>query len=137
MQNLTPSAAGVAKKKWLLVCVALLIVLVGAGVVGAAYIKKQGAQPNQVSDNIQVLQAIGKLMIVLNEQPIIATINQAAVLVREQPFYVGAQDGDKLVIFPKLQKAVIYSPGRNIIVNSGPFTINSGKSAPAPVSPQR
>jgi len=82
----------------------------------------------------RLLQSVGKLMIIPNEQPVVATINQADVLTKEQPFYAGSQNGDKLLIFPKSQKAIIYSPSRNVIVNSGPFVVNSG-TTPASQTP--
>lgn len=92
----------------------------------------------QVTENAELMMKVGSLMIVPNEEPIIATINESAKLIKEQAFYQGSQDGDKLIIFAKAQKAVIYSPARNIIVNSGPFTINDTpavKDATATVAP--
>ncbi len=91
----------------------------------------------QAMENTALIQSIGKLMIIPNEQPIVATINQAAVLIQEQPFYTGSQNGDKLVIFPKAQKAVIYSPSRDVIVNSGPFVINQDQKAAGSVTPSQ
>ena len=84
----------------------------------------------QVQANNDLMESIGKLMVVPNEEPIIATINEAELLIKEQPFYAGVSNWDKLVIFPKSQKAVIYSPSKNIIINSGPFTINNTPTAP-------
>jgi hypothetical protein len=82
------------------------------------------------------MQNVAHLMVVPNEAPIIATINQPDVLVKEQLFYAGSNVGDKLIIFPQAQKAIIYSPGRNVIVNSGPFVVNSGTATQAPAQTQ-
>jgi hypothetical protein len=82
----------------------------------------------QTEENKKTLAAVGALMMIPWEEPIIATINQVDVLIKEQPFYFGAENGDKLLIFPKIQKAIIYSPKKNIIINAGPFAINTEKS---------
>lgn len=89
------------------------------------------AAPNQsesssVGDAADTMTSIARLMLIPNEKPVIATINEAQKLIASQAFYMGAIDGDKLVMFPNAKKAVIYSPTRNLIVNSGPFVIGSG-----------
>jgi hypothetical protein len=83
----------------------------------------------QIEENLKLIEQVGRLMVVPNEEPIVATINEAELLRKEQPFYAAVSNGDKLIIFPKNQKAVIYSPTKNIIINSGPFTINDTPAA--------
>lgn len=125
------------KSKMSLIIVIILVLIVG----GVAYAKMktpsaEQAQKRQMKQNQETIASIKKIMVVPEEEPIIATINEAAVLIKEQAFYAGSQNGDKLVIFPKVQKAIIYSPSRNVIVNSGPFTINGASTAPAQVVPK-
>lgn len=55
------------------------------------------------------------------DEPVIATIEDIAKLVADQPFYQGAENGDVLVIYPKTAKAMIYSPKRDVLVNVGPI----------------
>lgn len=52
--------------------------------------------------------------------PIIYTIEDPAILIKEQSFFIGSERGDKLLLYPNIAKAVIYSPLRNLIVNAGP-----------------
>lgn len=78
----------------------------------------------QVEANAELMKSVGRLMIVPSEDPIIATINEAELLRKEQPFYNGVENGDYLIVFPKAQKAIIYSPTKKVIVNSGPFKID-------------
>ncbi len=101
--------------------------IIGLSLIGTTvyFIKHRNAAQNPAAENTQLLESVGRLILLPDETPIIATINQAESLVKEQPFYVGSENGDKLIIFPKMQKAIIFSPKRNIIVNAGPFVINS------------
>lgn len=114
----------------------IIILIVLALLIGSVllYVKNktpypEKAQKMQMMENKKTLESVQKLMIIPNEDPIIATINEAETLIKEQAFYANSQNGDKLIIFPKAKKAVIYSPKDNKVVNSGPFSINN----PAPV----
>ncbi len=102
----------------------LLVVLL---LLGAMHFTRVSTATNFGSDDrARVIEAVGRLMLIPNERPIIATISDAATLTHEQSFYRGAKTGDILIIFPIAKKAVIYSSSRHIIVNSGPFELNSG-----------
>jgi hypothetical protein len=89
----------------------------------------------QEKQNTQTIEAVKKIMLVPSEQPIIATIEQAETLVKEQPFYGGAQNGDKLLIFPNAKKAVIYNPTGNKIINAGPFVLSGESTLGAQAKP--
>jgi hypothetical protein len=75
----------------------------------------------------QVLEALGKLALLPSEEPVIATITDVDSLASQSAFYLKAQNGDKLVVFPQAQQAYIYSPARNIIVNVGPLIIEGNE----------
>jgi hypothetical protein len=45
----------------------------------------------------------------------------------QQPFFKGAVEGDVAVLFLGAQKAYIYSPSRNSVVNQGPITDTENK----------
>lgn len=53
-----------------------------------------------------------------NELPAVATISQSAVL-KKQPFFVNAQDGDLLLLFRSANKAVLYREQTNQVINTG------------------
>ena len=63
-----------------------------------------------------------------NELPQMAEIRDATLAAKEQPFYAGAQNGDKILIYVSLRKAIIYSPTRDIIVNVGPVYMDNPAS---------
>ncbi len=83
----------------------------------------------------QIVDAVSQLIIVpQGEDPLIATINDADNLIKDQPFYTGAINGDIVLIYQNAAKAIIYSPSRNIIVNVGPVLPEQQASSTAKVS---
>jgi len=81
----------------------------------------------------ELVAKVGKLIVLpTGEDPVVATINDAASLVKEQVFYKGAKNGDIVMVYQKAAKAIVYSPDRNIIVNVGPVVLQNQQ--PAPVS---
>ena len=70
-----------------------------------------------------VMKQLSKLTILPEEEPVIATIIDPDFLATQSAFYEKSEAGDKIVIFSEAQKAYIYSPNRNIIVNSGPLIV--------------
>ncbi len=103
--------------------------LIGAGAFWAlnkAMMKSNVSPVSQVAqDQVKDLIAkVGKLVLLpTGEEPVIATINDAAGLIKQQPFYKGSQNGDVVLVYQKAAKAVVYSPTRNIIVNVGPVVL--------------
>lgn len=82
-----------------------------------------------------VVQKLGKLTILPEEEPVVATIIDAPFLATQSAFYQKAENGDKLVVYPQAQKAYVYSPGRNIIVNAGPLVLDQNEQAPEGTQP--
>lgn len=81
----------------------------------------QGQQRLSEQEIAAVLSQLGKLTLLPDESPVVATIIDADFLATQSAFYQQSQNGDKLVIFPQAKKAFVFSPERNIIVNSGPL----------------
>lgn len=75
-----------------------------------------------------LVAAVGKLIVLPSEEPTVATVMDAKKLIAEQTFYQGAINGDKLLIYPKAQKAIIYSPSRGVLVNVGPVYFNNDQA---------
>ncbi len=81
----------------------------------------------QVKD---IIAKAGKLVLLpTNEEPVVATINDASGLIKEQPFYKGSNNGDVVIVYQKAAKAIVYSPARNIIVNVGPVVLQDQAAA--------
>jgi len=91
----------------------------------------QGQQKLSENEVAKVVEQLGKLTILPDETPIVATIIDANFLATQSAFYVGAKNGDKLVVFPKAMKAFILNPEKNLLVNAGPVLTNSQASTSA------
>jgi len=72
-------------------------------------------------------ERVGKLMVLPEGEPTVATVADSQALAKEQPFFKDAQNGDKVLIYK--DKAIIYNPTENKIINVGPIYLS--KDAPA------
>lgn len=88
----------------------------------------QGQQELNKQEIEKVVAAVGKLIVLPdNQQPTLATIQDVAALAKEQPFFNGAENGDKLLLYP--DKAIIYSVKNDKLVNVGPVYNQGGQAA--------
>ena len=76
----------------------------------------------------ELLQKIGLLMVLpTDEEPTIATVSDLSKL-SQQEFFKNAQLGDKVIIYYKAKKAILYRPFENKIIELAPLV---GDSIPA------
>jgi len=107
--------------------IAMLIVAVGALGFGGTYFLGGAESPAEANaaELASVMEDVNNLMLLPEgELPIMATVTNAADLKKEQLFYANVLDGDKVLIYVQNQKAIIYSPSRDVIVNVGPVVPN-------------
>jgi hypothetical protein len=69
-----------------------------------------------------------------NEQPLVAEVVDEQPLRAQQAFYANVKNGDYLLIYSSLGKAVIYRPSENKLVNVGPVEI-SGQASSSVAAP--
>jgi|GEM_PF-1032975 len=73
----------------------------------------------------ELITEIGtKMILPVGEEPAIFDITDPAQLASQQAFFVGAEQGDKLLVYSTTAKAIIYSQSRGLIVNVGPVTFD-------------
>ncbi len=76
-----------------------------------------------------IINRVGKLLILPeNETPTLATVNDPSKL-RDQAFFANAKAGDIVLIYTKAEKAILYRPSENKIVEIAPFNISDTPSA--------
>jgi len=115
-----------------------LLILGGIGGTFFFYQKYQAAQERLNNPEItaqeevtRLVTAIGKLMeLPSDEQPNVATVLDKEKL-KDQPFFAKAENGDKVVIYSKAMKAILYRESTNKIVDVAPIQI----AQPPEVSP--
>jgi len=73
-----------------------------------------------------LVEKIGKLVILpADEEPVLATVTDKEKL-KDQPLFAKAENGDKILIYAKAQKAYIYNPTKNVIVDVVPVNVGDG-----------
>ena len=74
----------------------------------------------------------GKLIDLPNETPTVATVTDSKKL-KDQPFFSKVENGDKVLIFTKAKKAILFRPSTNKILDVAPLTITNNQN-PAQVA---
>lgn len=134
----TPQAKQQKKTKLNARSLILLLLLFLVGTLGYLYYQAnqklqhlstaQGQQEVAEKEVRELTEKLGRLTILPQEDPVVATILDAQYLATQSAFYEHAENGDKLVVYPQAQKAYIYNPSQNIIVNAGPLIVNQDQS---------
>lgn len=69
----------------------------------------------------EIIKSVGMLMDLPDEEPTVATVSDVEKL-KDQDFFSRAQNGDKVIIFPKAQKAILYRPATDKIIEVALYT---------------
>ncbi len=117
-----------------------IVLLLFFGVVGGMY--KLSKENRQLRTEIQglredptkltkeetqkVVELVGKLAILPEgEEPVLATVTDKEQL-KDQPLFAKAENDDKILIYSLAQKAYIYNPSKNVIVDVVPVNVGDG-----------
>ena len=116
----------------------ILVLLLSFGLTFYFYKKYQTVQKTlqkQLSpdDREKLIAQVGKLIQLPKEEPTIASISDKEKL-KNQPFFQNASNGDKVLIFTKAKKAILYRPSINKIIevsqiNLEPPSVTSSATA--------
>jgi hypothetical protein len=119
--------------------IVVLVLAIGSGVFYFfQYQKAQALLKNPVlAANIErdgLTEKISKLMeLPKDESPTVATVSDISKL-KGQAFFAKAQNGDKLLLYPKAKQAILYSPKTNKIVAVGPITAPQSTQSAQPAA---
>lgn len=91
-----------------------------------------GVDRQEVSELLEQVRRL--ILLPEGEVPLVATVQDAEALIREQSFYLGVRNGNKLLVYGSARKAIIYDPERDILVNVGPVYFD--EQAVSPQVPQ-
>lgn len=92
----------------------ILLVVLGGGSEQGLKIKK----PEEVSLSDKLLARVAELIILPDERPFVATLVDYKPL-KDNPFFKDAKEGDKLLLFERMNKAILYDPKSNKLLNTG------------------
>ena len=106
----------------LLLCVIVLSVYAAYEKFWGGSASPAGTQNTNSADNTsQVVSRVGNMMLLPDETPTIATVTDLNKL-QGQKFFAHAEKGDIVLMYAKAQKAILYSPSQNKIIEVAPIT---------------
>lgn len=100
-----------------------VVVIIALSLSGYFYYKLHTLQKNvgsnqEAKEAQDLLAKVAKLYLIpTGEEPTIATVSDPDAL-KNQGFFMGSQKGDKVLIFAKAGKAVLYRPSINKIIET-------------------
>ncbi len=131
-ENLAPKRKFLNKKALLFVLF-VIFVLGFAAYYFLVYQKNQTSPQNSnqaaAIEAQNLIEKVGKLIELPSEYPQIATVSDASKLPNQQ-FFSKAQNGDKVLIYNIAQKAILYRPSTNKIIDVAPLNIAKPTEAP-------
>ena len=121
------------KKKRGIILPIVVVLFVGALGVAGYYFQQYRMiknNPDKVAaDQVSsVVAQVGKLMLLpTDEQPTLATVTEPEKL-KTQPFFAHAKKGDRVLVYNKAKKAILYDPELNKIVEVAPLGDDTSSS---------
>lgn len=127
------------KKQRFINRVLLIVAMVAIGFGGYFYYQLHNLQKNKGAEAAKeakdLLGKVAKLYLIpLEEDPTVATVSDPEAL-KDQSFFTSSQKGDKVLIFSKAGKAVLYRPTIDKIIEIAP--INNKKNDTPPPAPEK
>jgi hypothetical protein len=119
-------------RRWLLILIALLVVGLGVLTYGYVHTKNQlNAAKNPAAagktQTEQIVNQVSKyLELPTGETPTLATVNDVSKL-KSQTFFRNAQNGDKVLIYTKSGRALLYRPSTKKIIEYAPVNLGQGQ----------
>jgi flagellar basal body-associated protein FliL len=114
-----------------IVLVITLVVLLLVAVSSSIYFYRKSnvkidSQEEAVKDLARTIKMVGKhIVLPTDEQPTMATVSDPEKL-KDQPFFVNAKKGYKVLIFSLSKKAILYDPVADRIVEVAPINASGG-----------
>ena len=113
---------------------ALFLLIVAIAAAAFFYTKYQDSQdklkhPERLAaaQTQNLVQKVGEhVELPAGEQPTVATVSDVSKL-SNQTFFSNAKNGDKVLIYSKSKKAVLYRPSEDKVINVAPLNVNNSQ----------
>ncbi len=122
------------KRRWWQVAIAaVLVAAVGYLVYGYANAQTELARLNggSGSEVQSLVNQIGRYLVLPDEAPTLATVNDVSKL-KNQEFFKNAQNGDKVLIFSKAGRALLYRVSTKKIIEYSKVDLSSSGTGSTP-----
>lgn len=106
----------------------LIIAVVSVGFAIYFYMQYRSSAAFQKKEADSVIVQVGKLMVLPQETPTLATVTDTTKL-SAQPFFQNAKTGDKVLIYSKTKRAILYRPSVNKIIEIGSLSFQADSSS--------
>lgn len=88
----------------------------------------------QASDQQLINEVSAYVVLPQNETPTVATVNDVSRL-KNQVFFLNAQNGDKVLIFSQAKTAILYRPSVKKIVEYAPINVDASSGGTSSTTP--
>lgn len=111
-------------KRHKIIAVIFIALVLSVAVAALFYINRT----DKILTDEQIITSVNKVLKIEGDgNPAILTINDKTKANQAQPFLDIAEEGDKVLLYYKAKKAVLYRPSGNQIIREGSFTPPSAK----------
>lgn len=118
-----------SRKKKVIITILSIIILILGGFYYQTHYSKKAVEKRAQAETIRLVKEVKKIIVLPeSDVPAVFDIQDPVLLINQQAFFAGSEKGDKLLVYPQLGKAIIYSPKRKMIINVGPVTFDQAKS---------
>lgn len=136
VHNASSLQAGFTTKMLLLLIAGGFLMLAAGGTTMYFVLQQQkssvlGSSAKAEKESAELIAEVSKLIeLPKGEEPTIATVSDINKL-KGQEFFAQAKNGDKVLIYTKAQKAILYDPIAKKVVEVGPINMTQPTQAPA------
>jgi hypothetical protein len=89
---------------------------------GGVYVIYTLTSKESGNETQSVIEDLSRIIVLpTDEEPTIATVTNLDTI-QDQPFFRNAQIGDKVIIYSRSQKAILYRPSEKKLIEVAPFT---------------
>ena len=124
------------------ITILIIVILVVLGVVlfrnqdspdiqsGPAGTIGQDGQPLSDEQVEDIVARVSKHIKLPDETPNVGIVTDIETLLSTQPFYEGAENGDILLIYPSISRAILFDLDEDLIINVGPVVFENPEGGP-------
>ncbi|GMU74276.1 MAG: hypothetical protein AMXMBFR44_4730 [Candidatus Campbellbacteria bacterium] len=78
----------------------------------------------------EIIQMVGRHIQLPDEMPEVGVVTDIEILRSTQPFYANAENGNVLLLYPSISRAILFDPDQDVIINVGPIVFENPEGGP-------